>query len=418
MTEPRPSTPPSEQRGASAKVVGKDRLSTRVARALAIVVLAAAGVSVFPSLYCARAARPVLAAEPPVAMRFVRGAAFQGEQHSEADLDLFATGSERADGEWTLSTYAFTAMAAGQTFVRSPETYDEIVTIERRAVERAIAPSSHQFDTQGWRGDDALYSLGDDRRGHAAYLAYLGMALGWDRVVQPEGVWTDLHDGVVAALERRLTAAPTGVFASYPDEYYPADAAVAALAVDLHARALGRSAAALDVWEQRFREHCVDPRTGLLWQSIGASGKTADSRARASGTAMVAWLMAGPRPALSRDLYQALRRERYREVLGFAGIREHAGDDDGPGDQDTGPLLFGLSPSATAFALGAARAQHDSRTFTRLYASAHFFGAPVDGDQRRNFVVGGPLGDALLAATVTALDADEYARIGKGGAGQ
>ena len=404
MTDPRGSSPP--------RAVRTERTGTRLARGVAVAVLASAALSVFPSLYCARAAKPLLTASPEIEMLFVRGAAFQGEEHTERAL--FDTGSRRTDGEWTLATYTFTAMAAAQTYVRHAETFEETSMIERRAVERAINPNAHQFDIEGWQGEDALYSLGDDRHGHGMYLAYLGLALGWDRVVHPEGVWSDLHDGVVAALERRLAQAPTGVLASYPDEYFPADAAVAALAIDLHARIVGRSALSkLDAWEQRFRAHCIDPQSGLLWQTVGAAGKDERSRARASGTALTAWLLAGARPQLSSDLYQALQRTRYRDVLGFAAVREYAAGDSSPGDRDSGPLVLGLSPSATAFTLGAARAHRDDRSFTRLYASAHLLGAPVEGDQRRNFVIAGPLGDAILAAAVTSLDAETYANLGK-----
>lgn len=382
----------------------------RIARVFAFVLLAVAAFLVFPSLYCERQARQYVTPDANARMRVLRGAAFQGEVLK--GKERYATGSTRFDGEWMLFTYVMTAAAAGQVFVRNPEEFDETLLVLRRAVERAVSPAARQFDTEAWDGEDALYALGDDSHGHGAYLVYLALALGWDRVMQPEGPWADLHDGVVAALERRIGSAPTGVLASYPGEFYPADATLAAAAISLHARVQGRPRpAVLDLWEAKFRANCIDPATGLLYQSIGSSGRGDDSLPRGSGTSMAAWVLSGSHPQLSRELYAALLRQRYREVFGFAGIREFARDDSSDGDIDSGPLMFGFSPSASAFALGSARAQHDMRTFSRLYASAHFFGAPVEGDERRNFVVAGPLGDAVLAAALSTLEPGEYARI-------
>ena len=386
-------------------------LGLQIARVFAFLLLAVAALLVFPSLYCERQAKQYLTANATARMRVLRGAAFQGEVLK--GKERYATGSTRFDGEWMLFTYVMTASAAGQVFVRNPEEFDESLLVLRRAVERAVSPAARQFDTEAWNGEDALYALGDDTHGHGAYLVYLALALGWDRVVQSDGPWSDLHDGVIAALERRLAAAPDGVLASYPNEYYPADSAVAAAAISLHARAQGRPTPAVLVeWEARFRANCIDPDTGLLYQSL-TEGRGTEGSARGSGTSMATWVLGGSHPQLSRELYAALLKHRYREVVGFAGIREYARGDATEGDIDSGPLMFGFAPSASAFTLGAARAQHDLRTFSRLYASAHFFGAPVEGDERRNYVVAGPLGDSVLAAALTSLEPGEYARIGQ-----
>ena len=412
------SGPPGDARGAASQrprpgsgLRTAATTGVRVARVVAFVLLAVAAFLVFPSLYCERQARPYLTADATSRLRLVRGAAFQGEVVK--GKDRFATGSSRFDGEWMLVTYSMTAAAAGQVYVRNPEEFDETLMVLRRAVERAVGPAARQFDTEAWDGEDALYALGDDTHGHGAYLVYLALALGWDRVLQPDGPWADLHDGVVAALERRLAGAPTGVFASYPNEFYPADSAIAAAAISLHARVQGRGRPpVLDAWEANFRANCIDPATGLVYQALGSAGTIEASLPRGSGTALAAWVLGGSHPQLSRELYAALLRHRYRDVFGFGGIREYARGDSTDGDIDSGPLMFGFSPAATVYTLGSSRAQHDLRTFARLYASAHFFGAPVEGDERRNFVVAGPLGDAVLAAALTTLEPGEYTRIG------
>ena len=57
---------------------------------------------------------------------------------------------------------------------------------------------------------------------------------------------------------------------------------------------------------------------------------------------------------------------------------------------------------ATRFALGASRAHDDATSFAALYATAHLFGAPFDDDGLRTYTTGGPIGDAILFAMITA----------------
>ena len=89
-------------------------------------------------------------------------------------------------------------------------------------------------------------------------------------------------------------------------------------------------------------------------------------------------------------------------LTGFGGVREYARGHEGGGDIDSGPVLFGVSVSATGFALAGARASGDRGLFTSLYRTAELFGVPVDRGAGRRFATGGPLGNALLLAMMTA----------------
>jgi len=61
-----------------------------------------------------------------------------------------------------------------------------------------------------------------------------------------------------------------------------------------------------------------------------------------------------------------------------------------------------VSVSATGFALAGARATGDRSLFTALYRTAALFGIPVDRGAGTRFATGGPLGNALLLAMLTA----------------
>ena len=74
----------------------------------------------------------------------------------------------------------------------------------------------------------------------------------------------------------------------------------------------------------------------------------------------------------------------------------------GFGDIDSGPLLFGVSISATGFAMASARAHHDREMFTSLYRTAYLFGAPSPRGKGRRFLNGAALGNAIMLAMLTA----------------
>ena len=71
-------------------------------------------------------------------------------------------------------------------------------------------------------------------------------------------------------------------------------------------------------------------------------------------------------------------------------------------DPDFGLLICSYSIAATGFSLAAARGQQDRDFFRRLYATSYLFGAPQDHSGRRNYVSGGPLGDVIMFAVLTA----------------
>jgi hypothetical protein len=125
--------------------------------------------------------------------------------------------------------------------------------------------------------------------------------------------------------------------------------------------------------------------------------------ARASGTALAAYFLSLAGQDVSGELYDALHRQCAGSVLGFGYMREFARDGrSGRGDVDSGPVLLGTSISGTGFSLALARAAGDRAGFVALYRLAHLIGSPVSQSDQRVFVCGGPLGNAIMLAMLTA----------------
>jgi hypothetical protein len=342
------------------------------------------------------------------------GALFDGEREAQSRLARgvaayvdggvgaasFHTGSPRFDGEWALVTEVTAVLGLGQVVLAHPELRERYLPVLDRAGARLLSRSTTGFGAEAW-GAHGLDDLAGDR-GHA-YLGYLDLALGMIRRVAPETRFAADHDRITAALARRLEAAPHGLVETYPGEAYPADVASMVGAVGLHDRvASGDHGALLGRIAATWRARWIDPGSGLLHQSGEARSGVPTGPPRASGTALAAYFVSFADPALARSLFAALARSQRGSFLGFGGIREYPPGESGGGDIDSGPVLFGVSVSATGFALAGARACGDRELFTRLYRTVDLFGVPVDRGEARRFATGGPLGNALLLAMVTA----------------
>ena len=109
-------------------------------------------------------------------------------------------------------------------------------------------------------------------------------------------------------------------------------------------------------------------------------------------------------PEFARSQYLLFRKQFRSLPLGLGpAIREYPAGTDGVGDVDSGPLVLGVSFSATVVGLGAARVQGDARLADALGNYGDFAGLPIDTLSTRRYAFGLlPIGDAFLAWSKTA----------------
>jgi hypothetical protein len=311
----------------------------------------------------------------------------------------FATGSSRFDNEWTFGTYQMAALGFGQVASEHVETKPLQRPRMERAIDALLSKSGQRFDSEAW-GVGALASLGSDQ-GHVAYLGYTNLVLGLHRVLYPDSKYATLGDAITATLERRFSHSRSLMLETYPGETYPVDNSAAIASIALHAKAVHvEEPEIVHRWEAAVRRRYIDPGSGLLVQAAHRDG--ARDVARGSGTTLAAYFLSFMDSNLSLELHRAVQRSLSQDVLGFDVVREYPAGKSGRGDIDSGPLVFGLSVSATGFALAGCRIHQNQDCFERTLATATLFGAPVTRSGGHGYVSGGPLGDAILFAMQTA----------------
>ncbi|MCB9595494.1 MAG: hypothetical protein H6719_22425 [Sandaracinaceae bacterium] len=327
------------------------------------------------------------------------------ERWVEADLsrDDFATGSSRFDGEWLFATRMMAVLGYAQTAIEHPELAEAHGRLIDRAIDGLVDEPGRAFDREAW-GRDPLDDLGSPRP-HVAYLGYLALATSMARLVNPDSRHAALEQRIVDHLVARFEASELGLLESYPGEAYPIDNTSFFGALAVHDRATGEDHRALithlcEGLASRYR----DPHTGLLYQSVDPEDGGLIDGPRASGTALGAYFVSFADPSLSRALYRSMQSQLLVRTMGFGTTREYPPGHEGRGDVDSGPVLLGQGVSATGFTLALARIHGDRETYEATYATASFFGGPLHG----NYALGGPIGDGLLFALVTALPASRW----------
>ncbi|CAN5828369.1 hypothetical protein BH09VER1_BH09VER1_42170 [soil metagenome] len=364
-----------------------------------LLALAAFAISLWtlPAAWCRRGAQAWFAGDLATQRSLAQTVVAQvGHGLTTAD---FHSGDKLFDGEWLLGTHLMAGIGLCQIVQQHPESKAEFAPAIETCIQSLLSEDVRKFDRNAWQ-DDALETLDTDQ-GHAAYLGYVNFLLGLYRQIAPANQFTGLNDRITATLVRRFNASPTGLIATYPNQWYPVDNTPGLASIALHGQATGRDYSALLAREEAiFRSHLLDPVSGLLIQAFDGKGQPVDL-GRGSGSALGAFFLTRAWPKLSGELFDSIRKNLATSLLGFGAIREYPNGISGVGDIDSGPIILGFGFSATGFSLAGARAFGDSALFARLYSSAILAGAPTTRGDRLDFLTAGPLGNAILLAMFT-----------------
>jgi hypothetical protein len=346
-----------------------------------------------PPLWCGREAKAWLDGDVGLETKLARGV----ERWIESDLSIndYRTGSRTFNGEWLFGTYLMAGMGFGQTALSHPECRARHIRLMARCIDRLLSAEVREYDRAAW-GEDPLEAL-EGPHHHVAYLGYLNALLSYYGLLDPDSPFRNLNDRITAKLVRHMEESPSLLLCTYPGQKYLPDNCAVIASIALH-ETVGEPARRelINQWIARCPREFCDKETGLLFQ-------TDRPPARGSGTAMGIYFLSFVDEKLSKNLYQALKRELGAEMCGFGALREYRRRlPRAMGDIDSGPVVLGLGFSATGFALAGSRVHGDADFFTKLYRTSYLFGAPADIKGRRSYIMGGPLGDAIIFAMLTA----------------
>jgi len=108
-------------------------------------------------------------------------------------------------------------------------------------------------------------------------------------------------------------------------------------------------------------------------------------------------------PTLGAELYESYREQMMTTRAGMPGVREYPKGVNGSGDIDSGPLILGISASASAVTIGVARVMGDSGAVSKMNLAAEALGMPITWNGGKRYIGGTlPVADAFMAWSRTA----------------
>lgn len=333
------------------------------------------------------------------------------EKHIDTDLALgdFGTANDQYNGEWLFCTHVLGATGFAQMAIQHPQDREAYLLQMEKCLDKLLEEDMQRFDEKLW-GNKAMETLESDTEHHGAYLAYLNFALSLHRSLKPESRFASTNDLITKTLVRRFEKSKLLLLQTYRNQVYPADNCLAIASVALHEKATNAgNGETLDRILKNFRKVCIDEQSGLIIQSLNSrSGKALDEP-RGSGTTFGLYFLSFADRELAAELYQASREQLAGSVIGFGLMQEYPKSSKGGiGDVDSGPVIMNYGVSPTGFMIAGTRIFDDRDYFQKLYRTSVLFGAPLRTGDQWQYVTGGPLGNAIMFAMLTAVPADDF----------
>lgn len=172
---------------------------------------------------------------------------------------------------------------------------------------------------------------------------------------------------------------------SYRNNSWPTDSTEAIAALKLHDKLFSpKYVGAVSSWVARAKAH-VDPETGLLPHQVDPNTGNAIQSVRGTSSCMSSRFIKEIDPEWGDDQYKRFRRYFVASMAGLPGTLEYKRGTIGIGDVDSGPLVFGFSPSASVVAIAAAQANGDIELANEMIPAAEASGIPFEWGQTKAY---------------------------------
>lgn len=305
-------------------------------------------------------------------------------------------------GEWALYSCSMLTEALSNMAELYPETKNEAVALIDSLIQIVKSPELRFYDELRW-GEDPLESL-DGNESHISYISHLAWMIGNYRRIGGDNRYTQLHDSVCDAMDRRIRQSPILNIPTYPDEpVYVPDMMVAIVAMSDYARLNGgKYSSTVEDWICRAKSEWVDNKTELLVSFLDDNGMT-EVPVKGSYAALNCYYLTKIDAEFAKEQYENLKIH-FRQSFPASGIKEYHDRSCWLGlDIDAGPIILNLSPSGTAFAIGVATYFNDIKFGNSLLKTAEIAGHTVKWNNKRHYLLGdiALVGEAITLAMRT-----------------
>ena len=314
---------------------------------------------------------------------------------------------EQFQGEWALYSCSMLAKSLSNISLLYPETKEASIIQIDSLVSIVLSPEIRWYDTLRW-GEDPLENLDGDNS-HISYLSHLAWMIGNYKKIGGDDKYDELYHSLCKTMSRRIKASDILNCPTYPGEYiYVPDMLVAIVALSEYSKYYnGKYSSIVNQWIHKAQTEWLDKNTGLLVSCLSElTGIIEDMDVKGAYSALNCYYLALIDDKFAKSQYELLKKYFIKESPIF-GFKEYHNYSPILGfDIDAGPILFGLSPSGTAFAVGSATYFGDSVTRKKILKTAEIAGSTCVWNEDRHYLLANValVGEAIMLAMRTTVN--------------
>lgn len=308
-------------------------------------------------------------------------------------------------GEWAMYSCSMFTAALVNIGKLYPEEREKSIEQIERLIDIVMSPELREYDAARW-DEDPLDSW-DSERSHMSYLSILAWMISGYKAIGGGDKYDEVYYQVCNTLNWRMRNSPTLNLETYPDEpIYVPDMLVTIVALSNFSRQCdGRYYPIAKEWVNKAKTEWIDKETGLLKSFLNYDGTELSAPVKGSYSALICYYLTFVDEDFAKAQYELLKNHFFQKNP-LTGIREYNDRSCWLGmDIDSGPILFNLSPSGTAFAIGPATFYNDSDFRTHLLRTAEFGGSTIRGWNTNHYLLANLalVGEAIVLAMRTSV---------------
>ena len=321
-------------------------------------------------------------------------------------LDEMPSGiGEQFQGEWAIYSCSMTCAALANIAILYPGNKELSIKYIREIIDIALSEEIKEYDKMRWGEDpmDGIYG----NRSHISYYSHVAWMISRYKQIGGDNKYDGLYHSLCKAMNKRICQSPIFNAPTYPGEcIYIPDMLVAIVALSNYANQYdGKYQSTVDQWIEKASSEWIDQETGLLASFLEEDNGKAQIvlPVKGSYSALNCYYLSLVAPKFAQEQYELLKMI-FRQDFLITGLKEYHDRTCLFGmDIDAGPIIFNLSPSGTAFVIGAATSLEDSVFRKQLLKTAEIGGSSVSWFGSTHYLLANMalVGEAIVLAMRT-----------------
>ena len=312
---------------------------------------------------------------------------------------------EQFQGEWAIYSCSMTCAALANIAILYPGNKELSIKYIREIIDIALSEEIKEYDKMRWGEDpmDGIYG----NRSHISYYSHVAWMISRYKQIGGDNKYDGLYHSLCKAMNKRICQSPIFNAPTYPGEcIYIPDMLVAIVALSNYANQYdGKYQSTVDQWIEKASSEWIDQETGLLASFLEEDNGKAQIvlPVKGSYSALNCYYLSLVAPKFAQEQYELLKKN-FRQDFLITGLKEYHDRTCLFGmDIDAGPIIFNLSPSGTAFVIGAATSLEDSVFRKQLLKTAEIGGSSVSWIGSTHYLLANMalVGEAIVLAMRT-----------------